>query len=396
MEGLIAATATPSIFIKCNSEGECVETKPQKASNYLNKAVKDGNVVSFEKGKKKSATTSEKHCVVEDGKCSIEEGDLVSGDMCVANESIYLVKDEGVCVKAEKYVERLQFVNDKIYRLMEDSVVQIFDGYYFVNGDNRVIGSVEEYAKADTVCYMCSVKGFCFAIEPDDGRYYKDYATEKDGKFKVITFFSDKKSKRDEGSSGYEAITEAGIYRLDDGSYAQCEVGINDEVVCEDIQKTGSQLTRDGEVIVCSKKDKKIECTQAVKGGYYYIDGVLLECDANEEGEALECKEIKKEGYFLADNANVLYKCDKKEEENVESSSFGLLGVNDINEEDITGYEVEEEETVVEEFRRENGEAEGNEEGTEEIENNDEGENNGENVEPENGPVEEIETPTEV
>jgi len=346
-EALKSDAPTVSKFYKCDVGFECNEIKPEKSSSYLNKAIEYGNIVKFnEKGSLKEAVTMETHCTVSNNSCSLEEGELAAGDICIADNSLYLVKDDKNCVMAEKYVERYQFVNNKLYKLVADTVIQKYDGYYFIDGDSRAIMNIDDYKNPDTIGYMCSVKGDCYEIVPTIERYYKDYTTVKDGKFKVIKYDPSKRDKREE-SSGYGIITEGGIYKLDDGSYAECEIESNDEVSCKDIEDIGTKVTVDHEVVLCTKENKTVECVQATEGGYYLIDDVLMECLVDEEGSHLKCDEVMKEGYFLADGKDALYECVEKVEEED-------LGISSITNE-LNGYEDLEE---MDSRRREEGDEE--------------------------------------
>ncbi|ORY35296.1 scaffoldin [Neocallimastix californiae] len=348
-EGLKSDSATVAKFFKCEAGYECNEVKPEKSSSYLNKAVENSNIVKFnEKGSLKEAVTLENRCTVNNNSCTAEEGELAAGDICVNDNSLYLVKEDSQCVMAESNIETYQYVNNKIYRLVADTVVQKFDGYYFIDGNNRAITNVEDYGKPDTVGYMCSVKGECYEIAPIAERYFKDYTTIRDNKFKVIKYDPSKKSKREE-SSGYEIITKDGIYKLDDGSYCECETENNDEVSCKNIDEVGTKVTVDNEIVLCSKENKTIECVQATEGGYYLIGEVLMECSANEEGDQLKCEEVMKEGYFLADGKDVLYECVEKVEE---------VNVSQIDSELYEDIEMEEENENAEDDLTEENEVE--------------------------------------
>jgi len=215
----------------------------------------------------------------------------------------------------------------------DEVVIQMFDGYYFMNGDNRAIGSVEDYAKSDTVGYMCSVSGECFLIQPGEVRYYKDYASIENEKFTVVMFDPERVSKRDEeGNSGYSVIENEGIYKLDDGSYVDCAFETNGEVACTEIKNVGSRITIDNEIIQCIKNEKKeVECTQATTGGYYMVDGILKECEANEDADQLICKDVEKEGYFIAYNKEELYECVETVDEEKEEEDDGEIEISNID-----------------------------------------------------------------
>jgi len=291
----------------------------------------------------------------------------MEGDVCIASSSLYLIANNEECVKAEKSVVTFKVIGQKLFMLTDDAVIQKFNVYYFINGDNRAIISKKDYKKPDTVGYMCSYEGKCDPLERDTISYFPDYSTMTSKHFNVIKFDPDMKkagnvSKRDEepasdetkpegteeqqeeqqgeqqgeqqpeqqpeendteesgngdeGSSGYDTVSEEGIYELDDGSYAECEYDNNDEISCHKIEETGSYKTKDDKVIVCTENDEgEVECSQATEGGYYVIDGELMECEPNESNNGLVCEEMDKEGYFLAKPDDILYECDEIVEE---------------------------------------------------------------------------------
>jgi len=404
---LHATNTTESIFIRCNDDGECVDVDPIiKMGSYLNKAPSERNIVHFDEGTTESTVTIETKCTVDGTTCTLDgEGELNSGDLCVASGALYLIKDEGECVKTEKFVERYQFVNNKIYKLGDDVVIQMFDGYYFMNGDNRAIGSAEDYANPDTVGYMCSIKGDCVVVDPFDITYFKDYTTINDGKFRVIKYDPDRVAKRD-GNSGYSSIEEDGVYKLDDGIYVECDYESNGEVSCKDIEEEVAKMTVDDVVIVCNKnEDKEIECTEAIEGGYYWIDNELYECEANEEEEKLVCEIVQKEGYFLTKSKGDLYECsEKKEEEEEEEEDDDVLAANialDEIDDEIAGVENVEEVNEVDKVSRDDKSSEVGISNREELDDGNEGNdgNDGnegiENNENENEEEEEEPTGTE-
>jgi len=115
--------------------------------------------------------------------------------------------------------------------------------------------------------------------------------------------------------NGFEVVNEKGIFRLDDGYYAECEYNDYDEIECHDVNRIGHLRTMEGEIISCRRKEEddddkgKIVCIQATEGGYYIIDHEFLECNPSEEGASLECKKVRKEGYFLSSPEDILYEC---------------------------------------------------------------------------------------
>ncbi|ORX43067.1 scaffoldin, partial [Piromyces finnis] len=303
-----------SKLIKCEDD-ECNEVDVEVGS-YLNKAPIVSNIVQYPSGKLEESVKSDKKCEInEEGIVSGE--DVNVGDVCIVSQSLYLVGDDMRGNEVKKEIISYKLVENSLYKLNDDAVVQIFDGYYFVTGEDLPVTNVKDYAKVDTVGVMCSSKGYCFVMEPSILGYYPDYTTKNGKNFRIIKYNpSDKSGKREEESSGYEVLSEEGIYKMDDGSYAQCEKDNNDEVVCHDIEEKGAYVTVDDEVIVCVEdEDEEVQCSQATNGGYYWIDKKLYECDPSEDGDKLDCKEVAKEGYFISQPEGDLYECEKVEEE---------------------------------------------------------------------------------
>jgi hypothetical protein len=365
-------------LIKCDNGGSCESVKPEVGS-YLNRAPDPYAIAQFT-GEEDKAFTIERECnveVSENGqRCVVEDGELNAGDVCLSSNVLYLVgEDNNECVATEKTVDTYKIVNNKLYRLNDDSVVQLLDGYYFITKEGHAVTRRKDYEKEGTVGYICSKKGDCYQIEPEGVRYYIDYTTMTDNHFVVVKYDGSRRDLRkrqeeeggeeeeekeentekgdeegegegneangeeneDEGNvdsfeeeedegeesegntSGIENITEPGVYKLDDGSYVECELDNNEEITCKNIDKEGSKMTTDGEVVACVKNDKdEIVCTQATEGGYYYIDDELMECTATEEQDKLECEKVDKEGYFISEPNDLVYECVEVEEEEEE------------------------------------------------------------------------------
>jgi cell division protein FtsN len=232
----------------------------------------------------------------------------------------------------DRNIDNYRVVGGKLYMLADDSVIQKFDGYYFLNKMNRAISNKKEYSESGVVGYMCSNVGECFQIQPRPDRLYPDYTTKKGNKFTVLRFDPDKLSKRDEGSSGYESITEEGIFKMDDGSYAECEFDNNDEISCHNIENVGTYKsdvdeTGEGELINCTKNEEgEVECIQASEGGYYVVNDSLVSCIPNEDKDKLVCSDMDKEGYFISNSNGDLYKCDEiQETEKVDTASISSV-----------------------------------------------------------------------
>ncbi|ORX76366.1 scaffoldin [Anaeromyces robustus] len=383
LNSLEANNFVSSKFIKCEyGGGECSNIEPS-AGSYLNRA--GNNIVQYPSNNVDQALTTNKKCDVrmEDNHyiCSSvnNEEELNVGDICIGTTSnhIYLVSDKkGECIVARKTIDTYKFINNKLYKINDDSVIQLLDGYYFVDSNGHAINDINDYNKPGTVGYICSKVGNCYIIQPEGIKYFADYTTMNEDEFYVIKYNGLKKDlrkrytrvfdddnnddisdenfyiqkegnkmdyskndntndryvyikygnnnlrKRDEDEeedSGFEYITKEGIYKLDDGSYAECEYNNNDDLKCHTVENEGVTKTIDDELIICKKNDdNKIECTQAVQGGYYIINDELLECEPNEDGDQLVCTKMNKEGYFLAEPGEILYQCVEKEDESDE------------------------------------------------------------------------------
>jgi len=326
-EALVSEEVIPSKLIHCDGD-KCSDDKPSIGS-YLNRAPVEFNIAQYEDIEKEMAKTLSKSCDVSGEKCTTSEGSLVAGDVCIYSEALYLVESDSKCYKVENNNVRYQFISGKLYMLTMDSVIQEFNGYYFISKDNRAIIKKKDYSKEGVVAYLCSNKGDCYEIQPHPGRLYPDYTTKKGNNFAVVKYDPSKISKRDGGSSGYEALSEEGIFLLDDGIYAECEFDNNDEISCHEIEKTGtykSDVDESGEgtLINCTKTEEgAVECLQVTKGGYYVVENELMLCTPNEDKNQLVCSSMDKEGYFLSNSNGDLFECIEKVEsaENASISS---------------------------------------------------------------------------
>jgi len=324
LQGLESEEPVAAQFVLCEFGGECKKYVPE-VGRYINRSAGELNIAVFEEAGNNEASTIESKCTVEENVssavCNVVDGTLDVGDVCINENMIYVISSSnGTCLKAEKAVITYQIINDKMYMLTEDAVIQKNDGYFFINGDNRAITKKEDYSKPDTVGYICSNKGDCYDIDPTERAYYTDYTTKSSKRYNVVKFDPELKTARKgkrEGSSGYEAVNEEGIYKLADGAYSECIMNDIDVIECHDIQEVGSYLTNEGELVKCVENDEgEVECAQALEGGYYVIDGKLMECEVNEDGDKLVCNEMDKEGYFLAQPEGELWECvEKKEDE---------------------------------------------------------------------------------
>jgi len=366
LEALDSESLVKSNLVYCYEE-KC-DNVDVEVGNYLNRAPVDLNVVKFDDVEKSTAKTAKKACNVNGNTCSAENGQLEVGDVCINDQTLYLVNSSNECFKVEERDITYKLVGGKLYMLNDDAIIQKFDGYYFIDNESRSISSKQDYGNAGVEAYMCSNKGDCFLLEPVSGRYYPDYTTRRGNKYNVVKYDSSNKSKRD-GGSGYESISEEGIIRLDDGTYTSCEYDNDDEITCKEIEEVGSYKTNDGELIVCEKDDEgEIGCRRASRGGYYIIDGKLNRCEAeSEDAEELECKDVEKEGYFMANPEGDLYKCDVKGEEN-ETEDVGVSNIfNKLFGEGERIIEEEEEEEEIDSHLRFRGEQSGDSDKEEET-----------------------------
>jgi len=342
-EALVSEEPVKSKFVQCEYGGVCTEVDPE-VGRYANRSPEEINIVKFDTGSVNETVTVDSKCTVEGSICSSVNvnATLAVGDVCINEASIYIINsDSGSCIKAEKTIVSYQVINQKMYMLTNDAVIQKFDGYYFINGNNRAIMKKSDYSKADTVGYMCSNKGDCYLLPLTESMkvtYYPDYTTKSSKKYNVVKYDpglksgNRKRQEEGEGSSGYESVSEPGIYKLDDGSYTECEMDDDDEIKCHDLEEEGSFKTVDDELVTCVENDEgEVECSQATEGGYYEIDGVLMECEANLDGSKLECEEVDKEGYFLSKPDDTLYMCsERQEEEQAEVPEDEEVNINKI------------------------------------------------------------------
>jgi len=310
-------------FVLCEFGGECKKYAPE-VGRYINRSAGELNIAVFDEAAKNEASTIDSKCTVEENVssaiCNVVDGTLDVGDVCINENKIYVISSsDGTCLKAEKAVTTYKLIKDKMYMLTEEAVIQKNDGYFFINGENRAITRKEDYGKPDTVGYICSNKGDCYDIEPTERAYYVDYTTKSSKRYNVVKFDPELKSARKgkrEGSSGYEAVEEEGIYKLADGAYTECVLNDIDEIECHDIEEVGTYATNEGEIIKCVENDEgEVECSQAIEGGYYVIGDMLMECDVNEDGDKLVCEEMDKEGYFLTQPDGELWECVAKSDE---------------------------------------------------------------------------------
>lgn len=322
LQGLESEEPVKAQFVLCEFGGECKKYTPE-VGRYINRSTGELNIAVYEEAGKSEASTIESKCTVEENVtsavCNVVNGTLDIGDVCINENMIYVISSSnGTCLKAEKAVITYQIINDKMYMLTEDAVIQKNDGYFFINGDNRAITKKEDYSKPDTVGYICSNKGDCYDIDPTERAYYTDYTTKSSKRYNVVKFDPELKTARKgkrEGNSGYEAVNEEGIYKLADGAYSECIMNDIDVIECHDIQEVGSYITNEGELVKCVENEEgEIECSQAIEGGYYVINGKLMECEVNEDGDKLVCNEMDKEGYFIAQPEGELWECVEKSE----------------------------------------------------------------------------------
>jgi len=357
-------------LVHCQYNGECSLQNPS-IGYYINKLSLDYNLVQYHSQEDiENLHIIDNTCNInnENQACYSENGILNEGDGCLFSNSLYFFANENQCIKVEETAISYQFINNTLYKLHNDSILQLFDGYYFINAQNKPISDPEDYSKIGTSCYICSDKGACYLIKPGRKiKYFPDYASKQNGVYKLIKYDPNYlKSARDipatnsgedtvennetngTGSSGYRVVEVEEIYKMDDRYYSECEVNDFDEIECQNVNRTGALKTIDDEVILCDKNDEGvIECKQAKDGGYYMIDNTMYDCNPNIDGNQLKCSVMRKEGYFMSYNDETLYECKKNiNESNANETNETSPTTVDINERETNGnVETNEKET---------------------------------------------------
>ena len=359
-------------LVHCQYNGDCNLQNPS-IGFYINKLSSDYNIVQYHSQENiENLRIVNNTCSVKDENqtCYSENGILNEGDGCLFSNSLYFFANENQCTKVEETTISYQFINNTMYRLHNDAILQLSDGYYFVNARNKPISDPEDYSKFGTSCYICSEKGSCYLIKPGRKiKYFPDYASKQNGMYKLIKYDPNYlKSARDisdtnlgeetvennevneRKNSGYRIVDEEEIYKMDDRYYSECEINDFDEIECQNVNRIGALKTIDDEVILCDKNDKEIiECKQAKDGGYYIIDNTMYECDPNIEGNQLKCSVMKKEGYFISYNDETLYECKKNINDSIDNSNEISPTTVKINERETNEY-VETNEKVTNEY----------------------------------------------
>eukprot|EP00833_Pecoramyces_ruminatium_P006629 jgi/Orpsp1_1/1180661/evm.model.c7180000074242.1 len=367
---------TETSLIYCDYNGKC-QMKTPDVGNYINKSSSPWNVINYSLDTIQSEKINNNICQVEeDQTCHSMNGkELNIGETCMDSNfsALYLFTDGNKCVKAEKTIIFYQKINNKLYQLHNDAIIQLVNGYYFINERNRTVEYQKDYTKEGTQGYMCSYDGLCYPLDETRINYFPDYSSKEDKIFNLIIYDPNKNTKllskinerlesnyneiintnknknknkkenenenenideyidnsydiyndddddENEIYNGFEIVTEEGIYKMDDRYYTECEFNDYDELECRIVDEVGSlKTTNGGEIINCQiigdqeNKDEEenqdendeneyeVECTQATKGGYYNINGILYECNPNDAYDQLECHNMTKEGYFLS------------------------------------------------------------------------------------------------
>jgi len=190
---------------------------------------------------------------------------------------------------------------------------------------------------------MCSEEGDCYQLKLNSLnkiKYFPDETSKFNNTYNLIKYDPEKLAYRKNTSTtinkiseenienansakemehnGFEIVSEEGIFKLDGGYFSECELNNYDEIECHSPYNVGIMKTIDNEIIICSKNDNEndndndvndIECKQAIEGGYYIIDNVMYDCDPNSDDSQIECKTMKKEGFFISYPDNTLYEC---------------------------------------------------------------------------------------
>jgi len=267
---------------------------------------------------------------------------------CISSNSLYFIANKNHYIKVEDTIISYQFTNNKLFRLNNNAIIQLFNGYYFMNSRNRTIGDTGDYSKTGTTGYICSNIGDCYLLNPGNKiKYFPDYNSEYDGIYNLlkydpenlITSHSDINSIQKEkgNNNGFEIVNEEGIFKLDHRFYAECEFNEFDEIECHGVNRIGIFITNDDEVISCSKNDgNTVDCVPVIDGGYYVINNILHECDPNVDSTRIICQKLNKEGYFISSPNEILYEClDSKLFTNSKNNPI-LLNIMEIDEKIIS------------------------------------------------------------
>ena len=331
-------SSTPLVYCKYGGECNLLESS---IGYYVNELSLKYNVLQYI-----SQESNEMMIQINNNLCSIESNEyneyneykgnihtchginvkLNIGDSCIFSNSLYFVADDDYCIMVEETVLSYQFTDHKLYMLNNNSIIQLFDGYYFVNDRHRAIGKPKSYSKIGTSCYKCDETGECSLFESgNEIKYLPDDTTKFNNIYNLIkynpeiNFTSQNNNSTNETNNRvrisdnhylFEIVTEEGFYELDNGHFSECELNIYDELECHRPNKLGVMKTVNDIIMICKKNDiDEIECKEATDGGYYVIDNELFECDPNSDGNRIECKTMVKEGYFTSYYDGTLYTC---------------------------------------------------------------------------------------
>jgi len=334
-------------LVYCKYGGKCEIIQNPSIGYYLNELPLKSNTVQYTQYTTKEdmgeGRIINNICSVENNEkvCHSINDKLNGGDSCLVSNSLYFVVNEDRCEKVEKTIISYQFTDNKLYMLNNNAIIQLFNGYYFFNNRNRVVGEPEDYSKVNTSCYMCSEEGDCYQLKLNSLnkiKYFPDETSKFNNTYNLIKYDPEKLAYRKNTSTtinkiseenienansakemehnGFEIVSEEGIFKLDGGYFSECELNNYDEIECHSPYNVGIMKTIDNEIIICSKNDNEnnndvndIECKQTIEGGYYIIDNVMYDCDPNSDDSQIECKTMKKEGFFLSYPDNTLYEC---------------------------------------------------------------------------------------
>jgi len=342
---------SPTPLVYCKYGGEC-NIQESSIGYYLNELPLKYNVVQYisQESNEEMIQINNNLCIVESNEsnennhtCHGINGKLNIGDSCIFSNSLYFVADNEHCIMVEETIISYQFTVNKLYMLNNDNIIQLFDGYYFMNDHHRAIDNPKDYSKISTSCYKCNEMGDCYLLEPGNKiKYFPDDTTKFNNTYNIIKYdpeinFTSRtdinsyetKNRVRVSDSHYlfEIVTEAGFYELDSGYFSECELNIYDELECHHLNKVGVMKTINDVIIICNKNDiDKIECKEVMDGGYYVINNELHECDPNSDGNQIECKPMNKEGYFMSSYDDTLYNC-----KNINKSFVNENNNNDIN-----------------------------------------------------------------
>jgi len=144
-------------LVYCKYGGKCEIIQNPSIGYYLNELPLKSNTVQYTQYTTKEdigeGRIINNICSVENDEkiCHSINDKLNGGDSCLVSNSLYFVVNEDRCEKVEKTIISYQFTDNKLYMLNNNAIIQLFNGYYFFNNRNRVVGEPEDYSKSEYI-----------------------------------------------------------------------------------------------------------------------------------------------------------------------------------------------------------------------------------------------------